>query len=219
MKERLANATGAVGVIAIFVGNSLATHGTSGSNRPTAAQVASDLAYVSHHALNQVGELFELTGLLLLVAFVARLWVVLRDLGELGTAGALAVMAGVLMLTIKIGSAAPAGAAMLDRQLLSPNELLLLSDINAMAFVLSWIPAGLWVAALACTSLSGRIGRIVGVLAGTGAMVSGALGQDPGKAFFLPFLVCLLWLLVFSARLAVKGRAFGLPRVIVAQPA
>jgi hypothetical protein len=108
---------------------------------------------------------------------------------------------------------------MLDRQLLSPNELLLLSDINAMAFVLSWIPAGLWVAALACTSLSGRIGRVVGVLAGAGAMVSGAVGEDPGKAFFLPFLLCLLWLLVLSARMAVKSPAIGLPRVIVPQPA
>ena len=72
------------------------------------------------------------------------------------------------MLAIKLGSAAPIVALDLDRHSLSPQLAQLLNDINGGAFVISWLPFAVLVAAMAAAlRQAGLVGKPTAYIGGT----------------------------------------------------
>lgn len=208
--EKLTSGAGAAFIVLINVGNGIANAGLSGSNRPTAQEAAADAAYLATHGLNKVGVGLEILGFCLFIVFLGRLIVLLRERG--GVWGMTAVVAGLSMLAVKLGSGVSTLVAGLDREQLSATESLFLTDIGSVAFVLSWVPMGLFVAALASTHLVGRNLRWTGLIAGLASVATGIVGVfDPGKAIVVPFLLCMLWTLVASVRLVAKPAAVTEP--------
>jgi hypothetical protein len=87
--------------------------------------------------------------------------------------------------------------------------------MNATAFVVVWLPTGVFVACAAGAALATRVlGRTLGwggVVAGTAAVIVTAVtGVHVLTASALPFLICLLWILAVSVRLGVQ-RASRVP--------
>jgi hypothetical protein len=113
------------------------------------------------------------------------------------------------MLAVKLGSAAPMSALDLDRKTLTPQLAQLLNDFGSAAFVISWVPFAVFVAATAMAlhrvRLVGRptayIGSAIGVLGIHAALVG---LRDIADANPVAFLVGLVWVFVVSVRLAVK---------------
>lgn len=220
-RERAGAASGAAFVVTIFVGNSLATAGQSQSTHPSGQEVLSDAARAASSTAATIGFLLEIIGFVLFMVFVGYLWGVLRR----GTAGAgiaagTTIVAAITMLAIKLGSASPIVALVLDRDHLDPQLAQLLNDINGAAFILSWLPFAVFVAALAVAlygaGLVGRptayIGLVVGVV-GAGFAVFGL--KEPLSANPMAFLAGMVWLVVVAIRFAVRpgGRAVAGQRV------
>jgi hypothetical protein len=91
-----------------------------------------------------------------------------------------------------------------------------LIDMNGAAFVTDWLPTGLFVACAAGAALACRaVGRILGwggVAAGSITSITVVVaGVHAMTATFLPYLLCLLWLLAVSVRLAVQRTARPAP--------
>jgi len=98
-----------------------------------------------------VGLPMELAGMILFVPFLGYLWSVLRQAeGEGGWLSATAFGAGLLSLTIKLGSAAPSLAA---RDLEEGPLHTALQTMNGVAVVLSMLPLGVLVAVVAILAL------------------------------------------------------------------
>jgi hypothetical protein len=100
-------------------------------------------------------------------------------------------------------------AAYVLRDGISPEMARVLTDMNSAAFVVDWLPTGMFVACAAGAALAARtLGRILGwggVVAGSGAVIVTAItGVHVLTANALPFLLCLLWILLVSVRLAVQ---------------
>ena len=118
--------------------------------------------------------------------------------GWLATA---ALAGGVIAIAVKLASAAPMFASYVLRDGISPEMARVLTDMNSAAFVVDWLPTGMFAAgaALAARAL-GRILGWGGVVAGSGAVT----GVHVLAANALLFLLCLLWILLVSVRLAVQ---------------
>jgi hypothetical protein len=210
VRLRLAAATGAAYILLILVGNTLSTRGASRSAHPTGARVLRDAEHQVHSAAVTTGFVLEVRGFTLFIVFLGYLATVLRSRrSEPDVMAGTAVVAGVTMLAVKLGSAAPMGALMLDRHQLSPVLARVLADINGVAFVVSWIPMGVFVAALALAlrsaGLAGRPTAYTGLVIGLAGLVLGVVGiNDPLNANPMPFLLSLVWVLVVSVRLAIR---------------
>jgi hypothetical protein len=94
--------------------------------------------------------------------------------------------------------------------------------MNGAAFVVDWLPTGLFVACAAGAALATRtLGRTLGwggVMAGTAAVIITAVtGVHVLAANVLPFLVCLLWILAVSVRLGVQ-RTSRMPAEATPEP-
>jgi hypothetical protein len=123
--------------------------------------------------------------------------------GWLATA---ALAGGVIAIAVKLASAAPMFASYVLRDGISPEMARVLTDMNSAAFVVDWLPTGMFAAgaALAARAL-GRILGWGGVVAGSGAVIVTAVtGVHVLAANALLFLLCLLWILLVSVRLAVQ---------------
>jgi hypothetical protein len=210
VRHRLAAATGAAYILLILVGNTLSTRGASTAAHPTGAAVLRDVDRQVHSAAATAGFAMEVIGFTLFIVFLGYLAAVLRSRRvEPDVMAGTAVIAGVVMLAVKLGSGAPLGALMLDRHQLTPLLARILSDINSVAFVISWIPMGVFVAALALAlrtaGLAGRPTAYSGVAIGLAGLALGVIGmQDPVNANPMPFLLGLIWILVVSVRLAIR---------------
>lgn len=149
----------------------------------------------------------ELAGLLLFIPFLGYLFSVLRRAeGEGGWLSATAFGAGLLALTIKLGSAAPSYAA---RGLGEGPLHTALDAMNGVAFVLSMLPLGVLVAAVAILALKTRVlpmwlGWMSAVTA-PALLVNGVFLE----AEFVPaFLLFALWMVITSVVLTLHaGRA------------
>jgi hypothetical protein len=213
--DRIGAATGAAFVVLIFVGNSMNTAGTSGGAHPTGEQVLRDVAHQASSTGAAVGLALEVLGFAMFMAFLGYLAGVLRrGNGESrsGLAAGTAVVSGVVMLAVKLGSAAPAGALFLDREHISPQLARVLSDMNGVAFVISWLPFAVFVAAAAAALrgayLVGRPTAYIGLVLGAAGIALAVVGlDDPVGANPMAFLLGMLWLLVVSVRLAVRPGA------------
>src|SRR4051794_4121114 len=211
-RDRIGAGAGAAFVAVLFAGNAMATSGQSASMHPTGKEILRDATYAAASTTATVGFMLEVSAFLLFFVFLGFLANLLRRYRaehDVGVASATAVVAGAVMLAIKLGSVSPVVALYLDRDRLSPEVAQVLSDINGAAFLISWLPFALFVgcAALALQGI-GHIGRpttYIGLAAGVAGVALGVWGLvDPVAASPLAFLVGMLWLMTVSIRLAVR---------------
>lgn len=198
--RRLAALTGAAFVVAVLTGNSL-TESVSGEG------VLGDLGALAASTAARSGLVLELVAFVLLLCFVGSLAGSAR---RSAAAGVMAV-AGTTMVAVKLGSAAAVLAALHTRDELDEVTATALVEENGAAFVLFWIPFGLFVAAAArVLGEAGHVGRVLGhagLVLGSLGTVAGVLGAVwPSYAVPIPFLLSLIWVIAVSVRLAV-GRS------------
>src|SRR4051794_30382904 len=218
--RQLVAATGAIYVLAVVVGNVLATDtggtGTSGQ---------SILDALRHRTTVQaVGQVMEVLSFVALLIFLGYLYRVLRRAERPDSwAAAAAFGVGLVSTAVKLGSAAPALAAFSRKDDLTPELARTLDDLNGAAFVVSGLSFGLFVALASGSAARSRAlprwlsisGLVVGVLA-VAAGTAGVL--DPAGYVPVPFLLCAVWLLATSV-LLVGRREARVDRADTAVPA
>ena len=209
--ERLGAASGVLWFLLIMIGNEMSTDGTSDNARPSGEQILADLRRSSESTTATVGLILELLGFAALLVFLGYLsWVLRRGDGERSWLPGTALVAGITMIAIKLGSAAPIFAAMLRKDEISPELARTLVDINSGAFWISWLPFAVLVAATAGAAL--RTGLVARPVAWVG-LALGVVGVVPGVSVAVamsdygavPFLLSAVWLAVLSGVLAVRG--------------
>ena len=206
--ERMGAASGAVYVLAIMIGNGLYESGSSGGD--DGPGMLADLQRETT-MVHSVGLTLEVLGFTAFLVFLGYLYRVLRCAeGPDGWLASTALGAGLVTVAIKLGSIAPVMAADLRSQELTPDLVRTLMDLGGAAFVVSGYSSGIFVAAAAAATLTGRVLprwlALAGVAVGVLTVAAGAAGVlDPASYVPLPFLFGLLWLLVTSAVLTVRG--------------
>ena len=204
ISDRLAAVCGAATIALLILGGDvLGTPPGPQVAHPTGQQDLDTLHWVADNSSAQVGVGLELLGFALMIVFISYLSTRVRDAGWLATA---ALAGGIIEVAIKLGSGAPILAAYLLRDEVSPATARVLIDMNGAAFVLSWLPMGVFVASAAGAGLAvGVLGRVLGwggITAGVATViVTAATGVHILSAVFVPFLLCLLWVLLVSLRL------------------
>lgn len=214
-RTRIGAALAAAFVLLILVGNSISTAGTSQDSHPSGQQVLSDIAKQAGSASAVVGFVMEVLGFVAFLVFLGYLAATRREgAGGVadGPATATAVVAGSVMLAIKLGSVGPMVALQLDHERLSPDLAQVLNDMNSGSFVVSWLPFAVFTAAVAVAwSRRGLVGRptlAIGVALGVLGVASALVGlRNVADGNPMPFLLSLLWLLVVSVRLVVRPGA------------
>jgi hypothetical protein len=202
--DRFGALSGAIGFVLVTVGSDvLGTPPGPQSAHPTGQQDLANLQWVADHTSAQVGVSLELLGFTMSMIFIGYLVTRVRDAGWLALA---ALVGGIIHAAIKLGSGAPMFAAYLLREDISPATARVLIDMNSTAFVVAWLPMGVFVACAAAAGLvSGVLGRVLGwggVIVGIASVVAtAATGIDTLSAIFVPFLLCVLWQLLVSLRL------------------
>jgi hypothetical protein len=202
--DRVGALSGAAGVVLVIVGSDvLGTPPGPQVAHPTGQQDLANLQWVANHSSAQVGVSLELLGFTMSMIFIGYLVTRFRDAGWLALA---ALVGGVVEVAIKLGSGAPVFAAYLLRDDISPETARALIDMNAAAFVTTWLPMGVFVACAAAAGLvTGDLGRVLGwggVTVGIASVVvTAATGVHMLSAIFVPFLLCVLWKLLVSLRL------------------
>lgn len=202
---RLMTASGAAFVAAILVGNGLTEDGTEPQGD---AELLADLARRATEAGPRTGLALELVGFALFVVFLGRLGALTaRSPGD--GFGRVAVLAGAVMLGVKLATGSAALAAVAARDEVSAAVARGLLTVGDVGFVLSMLPFAVFTAATAlalqAAGLVGRptatVGAVLGVLT-LGSAVAGA--TDVEGAFVLPFVLSLFWLAVVSVRRTVR---------------
>jgi hypothetical protein len=170
-------AGGAAFVILILVGNGVAE---DGGNKALGVPV-------------------ELLGYVALACFIAYVATTLRS--SLTWSPVLAAVAGITTIAVKVGS----GAEYLAAEYAGVGEEIAasLTATNDAAFVINWLPHGLFVVAVALAAMhAGRLHAAVGwtgVVIGAATMA--AITLSTSEPFVVPFLLSLLWLLTASVLL------------------
>jgi hypothetical protein len=212
-RDRIAAATGAAFVVLIIIGNTLSVAGTSQGSHPSGAQVLKDAAHQASSASAHVGFVLEFAGLTAFLGFLGYLTFALSrrpgDGDRSRVAAGTAIVAGIVMIAIKLGSIAPSGALLMDRHHISPQLAQVLNDMNGVSFVMSWLPFAVFIAAAATAlrhaSLVGKPTAYLGIFIGVVGLVVSLVGlDDPVNANPMAFLLGLVWTLVVSVRLAVR---------------
>ena len=212
VRDRLGAVTGAAFVILILVGNQMATAGSSQSAHPTGEQVLRDAAHQVSSASVTAGAALEVLGFAAFLVFLGYLADVLRRAagGQRGSIAAGAgIVSGAVMVAVKLGSAVPVVTLWVDHSTISPQLALVLNDLGSVAFVISWLPFAIFVAAAAAAlhraGLVGRPTACCGFVLGAAGLALSIIGiHDPISANPLAFVLGLLWLLAVSARLAIR---------------
>jgi hypothetical protein len=208
-RDRIGAALGAAFVVLIFIGNALNTAGTDQSGHPSGVQVLKDVAHQHASGGATVGFVLEILGF---VAFFGFLGDLLRRPGSAARSrmpAVTALVAAITMLAIKLGSGVPMTVLDLDRHTLSPQLAQLLNDFGSAAFVLSWLPFGIFVGATAVALRAiGAVGKptaYIGLFLGVVGIPLTLVGMhDVTNANPMAFVLAMLWLVVVSVRLAVK---------------
>jgi len=160
----------------------------------------------------------EVAGLLFFIPFLGYLVSVLhRAEGEGGWLSATAFGAGLLALTIKLGNAAPSFAA---RDLEEGPLHTALHTMNGVAFVLSMLPLGVLVAAVAILVLKTRV---LPAWLGWASAVTAPVLLVNGTFFeaeFVPaFLLFALWMVLMSVVLTLRTGRIDLETATGPEPA
>jgi hypothetical protein len=212
VRDRLGAVTGAAFVILILVGNQMASAGPAEPAHPTGDQVLKDAARQVSSATVTAGVALEVLGFAALLVFLGYLADVLHRTagGQRGSIAAGAgIVSGAVMVAVKLGSAAPVVTLWVDHSAISPQLALVLNDLGAVAFVISWLPSAIFVAAAAAAlhraGLVGRPTAYCGFVLGAAGLVLSIIGiHAPFSANPLAFLLGLVWLLAVSIRLAIR---------------
>jgi hypothetical protein len=164
----------------------------------------------------------ELVGMLLFLPFLGYLYGVLRTAeGESGWLSATALGAGLVDLTIKLGSIAPSFAA---QQPGLPTPLHdALHKMNSVAFIVTLLPIGVMLAAVAIVILKTRVLPLwLGLFAALTAPACWVNGMFLDAEFGPAFLLFLLWLSLASIVLTLragKSRAGSTDHATMGHPA
>ncbi|MEV6489433.1 hypothetical protein AB0M20_12505 [Actinoplanes sp. NPDC051633] len=203
--DRYGALTGAAYVVLIMAGSSMSTDAGPPRNGSLGQQDIDHLHWLASSTSGQVGVVLELLGFAAWMLFIGYLCSRVRAGGWLATA---ALTGGIVSVAVKVTSAAPILTAYLLRDELTPQTARLLTAMNGLAFGVDWLPVGLFVACASAAALATRtLSRVLGwggVVVGTVTVISTAVTGvhlDAGNP--LPFLACLLWILVISVRLAI----------------
>jgi hypothetical protein len=146
----------------------------------------------------------ELIAMLLFIPFLGYLYGVLRRAeGEGGWLSATAFGAGLVDLTIKLGSIAPSFAA---QEGLSPQLHDALHKMNSVAFMVTMLPIGVMLAATAIVVLKTRVLPVwLGLLAAITAPACWVNGMFLDAEFGPAFLLFLLWVAVASVVMTLRA--------------
>ena len=153
-----------------------------------------------------VGLPVELVGMILFVPFLGYLWSVLRQAeGEGGWLSATAFGAGLVELTIKFVSVIPAFAT--RQEGIGPQLHQVLEKMGSFAFIITMLPIGIMMAAVATVSLKTRVLPLwLGLLAALTALACLVNGMFFDAEFGAAFLLFLLWTAIASVVLVLRVR-------------
>jgi hypothetical protein len=224
--ERVGAASGAAYVVLLMVGGSMLTAGTTDTTKPTGEEALANWRHIAETGSAKLGLTLALLAFAAFAVFLGYLHGVLRRVeGPESWLPTAAVVAGVLALVIKWGSAAFVDAAIVRKDELSPDLARTLTDLDNAAFWVSLLPYAVFVGVSALVILRTRFVHSafgwVGLGLGVAGVVTSAsfdvVQSDVGAA---PYLLSVLWILALSIALAVRGpRAVtepSAPRVSVA---
>jgi hypothetical protein len=153
----------------------------------------------------QIVIVLELIAILLFIPFLGYLYSVLRRAeGEGAWLSPTAFGAGLVDLTIKLGSIAPGFAA--RTQGLDPQLHQALEKMNSVAFIVTMLPLGVMMAAVATVALKTRVLPLwIGLLAALTAPVCLFNGTFLDAEFGPAFLLFLLWVMLASIVLTLRA--------------
>jgi hypothetical protein len=196
---RAGGAAGIAFVVLALAGNSLTGGGADAGAEPGA--YAEEVSRRTADAAWRVGLTLELVGFLALLVFAAALARRIRLVEPReGYAGLLVLAGGVVLTAVKLGSGAAVFAA--DRRAgdLDGQLARLLADLNASAFVLSFVPLALLLGAAAVAALAhGALPRALGWTGAPLAVLLVAAASTGSDAVPIPFLLSLVWIIAVGA--------------------
>jgi hypothetical protein len=183
ISPRLGAVCGVLYVVLILVGNSMYESGNETMGLPV-----------------------ELIGMLLFIPFLGYLYSLLRRAeGEDGWLSATAFGAGLVEFTVKLVSVIPAFAARTEG--LSPQVHLALENMGNFAYIITMLPIGVMMAAVAIVILKTQVLPLwLGLLAALAAPACLVNGMFFNADFGPAFLLFLLWIVLASAVLTLRGR-------------
>ena len=155
----------------------------------------------------QIIVVLELIGMLCFIPFLGYLYSILRQAeGEGAWLSPTAFGAGLVDLTVKLGSIAPSFAA---QEGLAPQLHDALHKMNSVAFIVTMLPIGVMMAAVAIVILKTRVLPLwIGLLAALTAPACWVNGMFLDAEFGPAFLLFLLWVTIASIVLTLRaGRA------------
>jgi hypothetical protein len=147
----------------------------------------------------------ELIAILLFLPFLGYLYSILRQAeGEGAWLSATAFGAGLVDLTIKLGSIAPGFASRTEG--LDPQLHQALEKMNSVAFIVTMLPLGVMMAAVAIVILKTRVLPLwLGLLAAITAPACLVNGMFLDAEFGPAFLLFLLWVTIAGIVLTLRG--------------
>jgi hypothetical protein len=153
----------------------------------------------------QIVIVLELIAILLFLPFLGYLYSVLRRAeGEGAWLSATAFGAGLVDLTIKLGSIAPGFASRTEG--LDPQLHQALEKMNSVAFIVTMLPLGVMMAAVAAVALKTRVLPLwLGLLAAITAPACLINGTFLDAEFGPAFLLFLLWVALASVVLTLRA--------------
>lgn len=206
--DRAGALCGAAYIVMINVGNTLETGGSTDAHPSGAADLA---GFGGHPTLAQgIGFGLEFTGLLSFLVFLGWFaWFLRSRGGPAPWLGSVAGLAGGVTIAVKLASVMPMGAGDLDHAVLTPALARVLADMNGAAFVLTFLPFGVFMLAAGLAILTSHaLGRVAGwtavVIGAAGIGLTLATGVDPVSTNPMPFVFGMLWVLVIGIRLGVR---------------
>lgn len=200
--------TGVVSVVLLFAGQAI---GGGGSRPDLTASRAAHAAWLAKQHLSAgryAGVMLELLGIVLLIAFAATLWSVLRrGDGDGGVVAATAFGAGVGSAVLKLSSIPAVFAVMWrSQQGFDPQVATALLDMNDAAFTLTWLLDGVMLGAAAVVIFrSAVLPRWLGWLGAVAAAIS--LASIPVANHVPPIGILLTFVWIVGTSIVLIRRA------------
>jgi MFS family permease len=188
-------------------------------DEPTGQESLDGLSRLADNPLAQAATSLEFVAFVAWMVFVGYVAWRIRAAGWLAAA---VLVGGITQIAVKLGSAAPLMTSYVLRDQISPEQALVITQMNLAAFKVGVLPAGLFVLAAAIAALRthalGRILAWAGIVIGVATIVVAMVtGLNIGRAGFSPiYLLVLLWEFAISM---VWGFARGRPKIPAAMTA
>ena len=170
-------------------------------DEPTGQESLEGLTRLAANPLGQAAVSLEFLAFVAWMVFVGYVAWRVRAAGWLA---AVVLVGGITQIAIKLGSAGPLITSYALRDQISPEQALVITQMNLAAFKIGLLPAGLFVLAAAIAALRthalGRILAWAGIVAGVANIAVAVIaGVNIGRAGFAPsFLLAAFWMLAAS---------------------